>query len=1177
MTSRTDCWPGRFARGTLIALAMLALETGAGSSRAAAPKAAQEPVELASSIPPSIHVPPVRTAPPAKTRPIVRPAQYDPRVTADKQRIEYRMESLRLAIEDLIATFGERYPKGSEFLARWEQLSSSIGQDAAGAEARFRALRDEALLANPLLDADGLLVLKRKKGQLGLPTNHQCNSALEPTGYDNELAILSPARPGGALRTLYRPQDGRCVGEMDLHFDADRLLFSMPVGGRWQIHEIGLDGTGLRQITREVADVDHFDPCYLPDGRIVYASTASFTGVPCWHGRERACCLYLMDADGGNVRQLCYDQDLDLHPSVLANGQVIYSRWDYTGLLHAYVRPLMVMNPDGSGQRAVYGSNCYYPNCLFFPQQVPGEPNKIAAILAGYHGPNRMGELAVLDVSQGWSGAGGILHRMTHRGEPIVQVAVDRLTADARPQFLHPWPLSAKYVLAAMQPAPKQPWGIYLVDVFDNVTPVLVHPEHDFFEPLLVRPRPRPPIIPDRVDPAREDAVVLLHDVYRGPGLKGVPRGTIRRLRVAAYHYGYPGMAGPDKIGRGGPWEVMRILGTVPVHEDGSAKFRVPANTPILLQALDAEGRAVQLMRSWYTAMPGETATCVGCHEQPRETPSIRHDLAALRPMSEIEPWYGPARGFDFAREVQPVLDRHCVGCHDGQRREDGQLMLDLRDQSEIPEYAGLPLSRLGATRLDPALVAEYPERFPACAGLPPPYGERRTLYTPAYDALLPFIRRVNIEDDAALLRPGEYYANTSELIQLLDKRHYGVALDREAWDRLVTWIDLNGPCHGTWGDVAEIPGGADRRRHELAQQYGGLAVDPEWVPVAAPRPPAEPIVPRCESPAPAERREIAGRLLSALAPPASPSAATTRSVSLGDGVSLELVRIPAGTFVMGDTTGEGAADEWPAGLVRLERPFWIGRYEVTNEQFRRVFPGHTSGFFTKRQIDDDGPGIQLDEPQQPVLRVSWEAAMRFCDRLAEMTGEPFSLPAEAQWEYAARAGTTTALCYGDTGADFSAWANAADRSLACLYAGTAGVVNLQPLPAEMRVDDQAIATAAVGSYRPNAWGLYDVHGNAAEWTRSAYRPYPYRAEDGRDGATADGRKVVRGGSFTDRPSRCRSAFRLGYPAWQAVHNVGFRVVVEEGNLAARIPHPHLRERSTSTGLGLANMRDVPD
>ena len=134
-------------------------------------------------------------------------------------------------------------------------------------------------------------------------------------------------------------------------------------------------------------------------------------------------------------------------------------------------------------------------------------------------------------------------------------VALDALTEKAQHQFLHPYPLSDKYLLAAMQTG-QQPWGIYLVDVFDNMVPILTDPRFSFFEPIPVASRPAPPVIPDRVDTMRDDAIVVLHDIYKGDGLKGVPRGTIKRLRIAAYHYGYPGMAGPDKVGRAGPWEV---------------------------------------------------------------------------------------------------------------------------------------------------------------------------------------------------------------------------------------------------------------------------------------------------------------------------------------------------------------------------------------------------------------------------------------------------------------------------------------------------------------------------------------------------------------------------------------------------------------------------------------------
>ncbi|NQT14561.1 MAG: formylglycine-generating enzyme family protein, partial [Planctomycetes bacterium] len=540
-----------------------------------------------------------------------------PALAAEPGDFKPRFEPLRLAITDLMETFGREYPGGRDYLARLDALEAAARPGDRSVEAKLRRLRREALSANPLLDFDRLILLKRKRGQLGLPTNHQGNTSLNQAGYDNEIAVLSPVGPEGKLETLFRPEGGFYVGEIDLHFDADRLLFTMPNGRSWQIHEMRVDGGGLRQVSREEEGADNFDACYLPDGRIVFASTASFTGVPCWHGKERACFLYSMNDDGAGVRQLCYDQDLDLHPAVLPTGQVIFSRWDYTGIMHIYPRLLMVMNPDGTLQRAVYGSNSYYPNALYFPRGIPGAPNKLAAVLSGYHGVHRMGELVVLDVAKGWYRADGIERRIMHRGEPIVPVVRDALVNKSWPKFLHPYPLSEKYFITAAWPHGKASWGIYLVDVFDNMLPLVVNAKFDFFEPIPVKKTVKPPAIPDRTDPERDDATVYLHDVYAGPGLEGVPQGAVERLRVVAYQFGYPGMAGPDKIGRAGPWEAMRILGTVPVHDDGSVVFRVPANTPICVQPLDAEGKAVQLMRSWYTAMPGEKASCVGCHEQP--------------------------------------------------------------------------------------------------------------------------------------------------------------------------------------------------------------------------------------------------------------------------------------------------------------------------------------------------------------------------------------------------------------------------------------------------------------------------------------------------------------------------------------------------------------------------------
>ena len=1080
----------------------------------------------------------------------------------------FDVRAIRLALEDLLASHGRKYPNGKQYLARLDKLcaarvaalksiDSGSGPTPGVTDkllSDLRRLRSEALLANPLLDFEKLLVLKRRKGQHGLPVNHKCNSGLKRTGYDNEIAVLSPAGPGGKLTTLYRPGRREYVGEIDLHFDADRMLFTMTKGPAWEIFEIKATGGHPRQVSKGNRGVDSFDACYLPDGRIVYASTASWHAVPCWHGQQRACAIYRMNADGSGVRQLCFDQDLDLHPSVMPSGQVVFSRWDYTGTMHMYLRPLMVMNPDGTGQRALYGTNSYWPNSLYFPRGISGAPTKVVAIVSGYHGVPRMGELVLIDLARGTRDADGIVQRIPGRGKPVKTIIRDKLVESSWPKFLHPYPLSdpstglgaGKYFLVAAQPSAKAPWGIYLADVFDNIIPLCVRGGVDLFEPVPLRKTPRPPAIPDKVDLTRDDAVCYVQDVHIGPGLTGVPRGTVKSLRIVAYHFGFPGLAGPDKIGSGGPWEVMRIVGTVPVYKDGSASFRIPAATPLSIQPLDAEGKAVQLMRSWFSAMPGETVSCIGCHEGAKDTPPPKRSIASARRAVPIQPWYGPARGLDFERDVQPALDKYCVGCHNGARRTDGRKIADLRSEGHVKGYRGRRLTKLGSGRLHPEVRKSL--------------GGDHVRYTPAYEALLPFIRRVNIEDDVNLLPPGEYHADTSQLVQMLAKGHHNVKLDAEAWDRIVTWIDLNGPCHGTWGDVAPIPDGAAGRRRELSRLYGGPKVDPEAVPVL-PRPDVKALMPdppdKPPTPAPkvpdwpfdadrARRRQKAG-------------GTTARTIDLGGGVTMKFVRIPAGTFVMG--SADGPTDERPPWTATVRRDFWMGVCEVTNEQFRRFDPKFRSGYFNKRYAGMDGPGLDLGGANQPAVRVSWVQAEAFCKWLSKTTRQTFTLPTEVQWEYACRAGTDTDMSFGLAEADFSAWANVADKALQIPPPATGGLgsnITQYPvkgilmsavvggnIPCDGRFNDKAVATAPVGRYRPNAWALHDMHGNVAEWTRTTYQPYPLKGDSQRTDQTRSARKVVRGGSWVDTPKRCRSAFRLPYRPWQRVHNVGFRVVCQ--------------------------------
>ncbi len=1020
------------------------------------------------------------------------------------------VEGLRLSIEHLCTSFPEDYEQGSMYLERLDAL------EAAGDTVGLAALQREALLDNPLLQSfSDILLVKRGIGHLGLPQNWQSNSCLPRAGHDNEIALLSASWDAPRLSTLYRPSRGAFVGDLELHFDGDRLLFSMSDPRRpWGIYEMRLDQpTPQRLSLIDEPDVDNYEGCYLPDGNIIFASTAPFVGVPCVMGASHVSNLYRYDRDTGHIRRLTYEQDHNWCPVVLPNGRVLYQRWEYSDIPHFASRILFHMNPDGTEQMEYYGSNSYWPNALFYARPLPGSATRFVAIVGGHHGVPRMGELTLFDTALGRREADGALQRIPGRGVSVEPVLLDNLVDASWPRFLHPWPLSEHYFLVSAKPTPRSPWGLYVADVFDNLVLLKELDEYALFEPVPVAARPTPPIVPSKVDTERTDAKVFMTDVYEGPGLEGVPRGTVTALRIFTYHFAYHGMGGQiNRIGLDGPWDIKRVLGTTPVEPDGSAFFRVPANTPVSVQPLDAEGKAIQLMRSWMTAMPGETLSCVGCHEPQNTTPPPVAPHAARRAPTEITPWRGPVRGFSFVREVQPVLDGHCVSCHNGASDAPAP---DFRDLPPIHPDAGDAAYREGTT------------------------------FTPAYLALRRYVRTPTIESDMHLPPPYEFHADTTHLVQHLQQHVCGEGLCDESWDRLITWIDLGAPAHGTWREIVgddKVLHQRDRRRAMAALYAPGTDEDPEAFVAGTIN--IEAAAETTDQPKRQEHAPQASETDVALPLP-------EREIDLGDGVTLTLVLIPAGEFVMGDPAGP--SNEWPAHVQRVDAPFWMGRFEVTNAQYARFDPEHDSrlehGDFLQFSVEERG--YPLNAPDQPVTRVRWRDAMAFCAWLSEKTGDEFSLPTEMQWEYACRAGTNTALWFGDVAADFTEKANLADYSLAHIdtfepWGLPSGAV-APWRPAATHLNDGHRVSAPVGSYRPNPWGLYDMHGNVAEWTYSRCRPYPYQADSDDTEPDMLERRVVRGGSWYDTPARARAAARRSYHPWQPVFDVGFRVVAAVG------------------------------
>ena len=305
------------------------------------------------------------------------------------------------------------------------------------------------------------------------------------------------------IATLYRPEGKNFVGNINLHWNAKKFIFTQSDETNYKIFEMNIDGTGLRQVSQTPDDVDCFEPCYLPDGRIIVNSNAPYQSVPCWHGYQDkfVANLYVMDADGSNMRRLTFDQDHDFHPFVRHNGQVVYSRWDYTGINRIFLRPVMSMNPDGTSQKAIYGSNSWFPNGLYYPKELPGQIGRFLCVLAGYHGSFRSGTLAVIDINKGTKEDEGFVCQISGTGKPVEPEYRDTLTGNVWPQFITPTPITDRvFLTSAWKDKKDRSIGIYVADMDDNVT--LLHSEEEFafLEPIPLIKRRQPPVLPDRVD-----------------------------------------------------------------------------------------------------------------------------------------------------------------------------------------------------------------------------------------------------------------------------------------------------------------------------------------------------------------------------------------------------------------------------------------------------------------------------------------------------------------------------------------------------------------------------------------------------------------------------------------------------------------------------------------------------
>ena len=591
--------------------------------------------------------------------------------------------------------------------------------------------------------------------------------------------------PGGGLK-VYDPVSGSVetllvvgptgvIRDPDVHFSGEKVVFSMRKDHEdsYHIYEINVDGTGLKQLT-SIQDADDLDPIYMPDGDIVFTSTREPKYIGC--NKHISANLHKMESDGANIQQIARSTLFEDHPSLMPDGRIMYSRWEYVDRNFGDAQGLWTCEPDGTGHAIYYGNNTAQPGGVFDGQVIPGTQRTVCTFGSCHNRP--WGAIAIIDRRKGVDGADPVVH--TWPADAKTQVSIDgwqifdHYYYHMPIKYEDPWPLvdpgtgvGGRYFLCARQvTSSAEHTAIYLLDTEGET--IKLYDESSgiggCYDPMPLAPRP----VPHDVNVHRKydgrDGRFYVQDVYEGTHMAGVARGEVKYLRVVEApnkpYWTLNGWGGQGFQGPGMNWENIqnkKILGTVPVEADGSAHFNAPSSIFLFFQLLDENKMMIQSMRTATIIQPNETQGCIGCHDNRALAPAAfgtnSLPLATMRPPSQLDDdtWYGEPRNFGFLEEVQPVFDAKCVTCHDFGGEGAGKLVL-----------AG-----------DKGLYfnASYTELW-------------RKGYTGAIGA-----------GPAKIQQAKSWGSHASPLMAQILAGH-GNPLTPEEFDRIATWLDLNAPYY---------------------------------------------------------------------------------------------------------------------------------------------------------------------------------------------------------------------------------------------------------------------------------------------------------------------------------------------------------------------------------------------
>jgi hypothetical protein len=736
--------------------------------------------------------------------------------------------------------FVERSAPRLQFANQLQQLqrqAADVHQGEQRGEALYTQvceLRRKLIFSHPLLDFERLLINKRS----GHLPEHMC---------DQYLGRHSRAAPGLVALTSWkdRPQATELLaGKLptgatlhpDLSYDGKRVVFAFAdhADARngtlrgYHIYELSLEKGEVRQVTgtasdplqglygRETVLIEDFDPCYLPDGGLAFLSTRSQQFGRCHGGRYvPAYTLYRAELDGSHIRPLSFNESNEWGPSVLHDGLLVYTRWDYVNRHDTIFQSLWVMQPDGTATAHYYGNNSPAPCLIGETRAIPGS-RKVVATAAAHHGQT-LGTLIMIDPELGQDhGApltwltpelsfpeSGVPRDLTATPKPLPEQTA-AATRDRPARAATPYALSEDLFLAGYQHGDE--YAVYLIDTLGGRELIYADPEISCLDPIPLRPTPQPPTIASTIVGKEQTPTgqFFIQDVYqcRHP----LEPGSIRAIRVNEL-ISQPTSSAPVRSQVANEL-VKRVLGTVPVNADGSVAFEAPAGKLLQLQLLDEQGLAVMTMRSSVYLQPGEQASCVGCHESRYESP-VKATRVRPTKIQTLKPPAGPqyAGGFSYVRTVQPVLDRYCIGCHGLEKTEGGISLLGTKGESDSQAHN----DRQAFTVSYASLVKGH-----ALVKLAPRNGE-------SYPS-----------------KPKDYFAHAGRLASLLLDGHPDkqgqkrVELDRDSFQRVANWLDVNGQFYGDYSfnrveDQQASADGEQALRQAIEQRFGSAWAKQPW------------------------------------------------------------------------------------------------------------------------------------------------------------------------------------------------------------------------------------------------------------------------------------------------------------------------------------------------------------